>query len=198
MPDTTTTAKALTIQTVGGNSGTWGTIENANLTLIDKALGGTLTKALTGDVTLSSTEAQNVCYEFTGALSAVPTVTFPAFRGPIFIRNKTTGGYKVTIGMSTGTTVSIGASLDATAYSDGTDFFIPGMFVQAGSVTLAATTSAHVTFPTPFPNEVISCVGNFADPTALQVGIRVLDATGFDFTVSTSSSGTGYWVAYGR
>src|SRR4051812_45387767 len=107
MTDTLTTAKSLTKQTIGANDNSWGTILNATLDLVDKALGQTLPKALSGDVTLSSTEAQNLGYAFTGALSAAAAVTWPAFYGPLFIRNATTGGFSLTCGMAAGATVVV-------------------------------------------------------------------------------------------
>ena len=48
---------------------------------LDTALGGTLVKSLSGNATLTQTEASNTGYNFTGNLSSNATITFPAFRG---------------------------------------------------------------------------------------------------------------------
>ncbi len=213
MPDTLTTSKSLTIQTPGGNANTWGGIANTNTTLIDKALGGTLTKALTGDVTLNATEAQNIGYEFTGALSADVTVTFPTFQGPIYIRNKTTGGHSVTVGMAAGETVVVPASLDANVYSDGTDFFIlsthgvntvaatgavslaGGVLMQWGSSVVSGTTT--INFATPFAAVPYSIVVTGQAGLFYNVNGGVTTTTSFSCVPNAAGSATVNWIAIG-
>ncbi len=157
MTDTLTTAKSLTVQTIGGNSNTWGAILNNNTTAIDQALGQTLTKAITGDATLIAGEAVYIGYEFTGALTADAAITFPTFQGPFFIRNQTTGGFSLTLGMATGGTVTVPASADSVGFSDGTDFFIPGT---------APTGAAGGDLSGTYPNPSVS----LADPLPLLQG----------------------------
>lgn len=119
MTDVLTTGKSLTKQTVGGNSNTWGTILNSSIDLIDKALAGTLSKALVGNVTLNATEAQNVAYVFTGTPAAC-TVTWPTFYGPIVVHNTT--AVDVTCGMASGSAAVVAGGASLLLHSDGTNF----------------------------------------------------------------------------
>jgi hypothetical protein len=98
MPDPTTPAKGLTQPTVGSDNNTWGGLLNTDLSLIDSALGGTLALSISGDTTLTSTQAQNTGYEFAGTLSGTATITWPSFNGLAAIQNATTGGFSITCG----------------------------------------------------------------------------------------------------
>src|SRR5258708_28206472 len=154
MTDTLTSAKSLTKQTPGGNSNTWGAILNSTLDLVDKALGQTLTKALAGNVTLTATEIQNVGFNFTGALTGSVTVTFPTFYGPAIIRNKTTGGFAIVVGMASGTTVTVADNTSALVFSDGTDFASTNS--DARNITTGTVPAARL----PAPGSVNGPVSN--------------------------------------
>lgn len=190
MTDTLTTAKSLTKQTVGGNSGTWGTIENATWDLVDKALGQTLTKALTVNVTLTSTEAQNIGYDFTGAIASNLTVTFPTFYGPAFIRNKTTGGFTLTVGMASGLTAKVPFGSNVLLFSDGTDFVRvddAGASVNVAPSNPSGTTSA---------TRVMMGVGDTCTITPRKTGV-VLFGAHFNITPPAIDSGTNWHFRYG-
>lgn len=154
MTDTLTAAKSLVKQTPGGNANNWGAILNSTLDLADKALGQTLTKAISVNVTLTATEAQNIGYVFTGALTGNVTVTFPAFYGPAIIRNKTTGGFAIVVGMASGTTVTVGDNTSALVFSDGTDFASTNS--DAGNITTGTVPAARL----PAPGSVNGPVSN--------------------------------------
>lgn len=87
-------------------------------------VGGTLFKALSGSVTLSTSESNdNRVFVFTGALAADATVTFdPAFQGLATIINNTTGGFGVIVKLAAGTGVTIANGSTALVYCDGTNF----------------------------------------------------------------------------
>jgi hypothetical protein len=121
MPDPTTPAKGLTQPTVGGDNNTWGGLLNTDLALIDSAFGGTLAKSISGNTTLSSTEAQNTGYEFTGTLSGTATITWPSFSGMAAIQNGTAGGFSITCGIS-GASVTVLCGETVAIWSDGTNF----------------------------------------------------------------------------
>ena len=133
MPDTLTPAKSLTKQTVGANSNTWGGILNDSLDLIDAGLGQTLTLAITGNVTLSATQAQKIGYKFTGTPGADKTVTWPTFYGPLVVRNEIET-FTLTCGMVSGNTAKVPAGKTAFIFSDGTDFW------QLGAATSTTST----------------------------------------------------------
>lgn len=145
------TRKGLTQPTVGGDNSAWGGLLNTDLSLIDSALGGTLAKSISGSVTLTSTEAQNGGYEFTGSLSGTATITWPAFSGFAAIENGTTGGHSITCGIAGGT-VSVLAGETVAIWSDGTNFArlaqVGGGIGATGSGQVVLATSPTLTTPT--------------------------------------------------
>ena len=122
MPDVTTPTKGLTQPQVGGDNNAWGGLLNTNLSLIDSAIGGMLSLSVSGNTTLSSTQAQNAGYEFTGTLSGTTTITWPTFYGIAAIQNGTAGGHSITCGMSGGGTVTVLNGETVAIWSDGTNF----------------------------------------------------------------------------
>lgn len=114
---------------------------------------GSLVKAISGDTTLSSPEAINLNFIFTGVLSGVATITFPAGARTATVANNTTGGYGLLIGYATGTKAAIPAGGSAQVYGDGTNFklaggiaagsggavAVPGAFSVTGAATLLST-----------------------------------------------------------
>lgn len=101
----TTPNKKYNNQTTGSNVNTWGVVLNSNFTTIDNNLGGTLSLSVAGNsnVTLTNAQAQNLIYNFTGALTGNINVIFPAAGGLYFINNNTTGAYTLTIQAGTST-----------------------------------------------------------------------------------------------
>lgn len=150
MADPTTPAKGLTQPNVGGDPNNWGNLLNANLALVDAALGGTLSLSISGNTTLNSTQAQNAGYEFSGTLTAAATITWPGFFGMVIIQNGTTGGYSITCGMN-GTTVTILNGETAAVWSDGTNFHrvtqVGGGIGSTGSGEVVLATSPTLAGP---------------------------------------------------
>lgn len=98
MTTTYSTNKGYALQGTGDNVNSWGTVLNTQcLDVIDSNLGGTLDLSLSGNVTLNSTQAQNLFYYLTGTLSSNVTITFPEAGGFYIINNQTSGGYIVNI-----------------------------------------------------------------------------------------------------
>src|SRR5580700_7043241 len=137
MPDPTTPAKGLTQPTVGGDNNTWGGLLNADLALIDSALGGTLILSISGNTVLTTTQTRNTGYEFTGTLSGTTTVTWPSFYGFAAIQNGTTGGFDIVCGIFGGSSVSILNGDTITIWSDGTNFLL----ISGGRGSLNGTSS---------------------------------------------------------
>jgi hypothetical protein len=135
MTDPTTPAKGLTQPDVGGDTDDWGALVNNDLALIDTALGGTLTLSVSGNTTLTTTQAASTGYEITGALSSPATLTWPAFFGMLAITNSTTGGQSITCGIS-GQTVAVLNGEMTVAWSDGTNFI--RMSRTGGAIPIAA------------------------------------------------------------
>ncbi len=85
--------------------------------------GGYLSKAITGDTTLSSGEADNRVFNFSCTLGAPATVTFPAgFVGLALILNTNISGAQSIVITQGGSTVTVESQTVALVYGDGTNF----------------------------------------------------------------------------
>lgn len=92
---------------------TWNVPANADFTVIDKALGSTQTYTLgSSNVTVTTSESQNLQLYLQGTLTASVTIFLPAVSGMWIINNQTTGSFTVTVKTvavgSTGVTVTRG------------------------------------------------------------------------------------------
>ena len=203
MPDFVTPAKGLTEPTVGADNNTWGGILNTDFSLIDSALGGTVSISISGTTTsITSTQAQNTGYVFTGSLTALNTITWPAgFYGPVFITNSTSGNQLIQAGMNGGGYATILPNEAALLWSDGTNFnrisvlgpapnILTNPFVEidqaneGSSVSLSSGTAAYV---------VDGWQAAFHSSTAVVTAQRVADGpltypNSIKLTVSTGAS----------
>ena len=115
-----TTLLALGQPVTGTESGTWGDdVNNAVTSYLDIAIAGTQTITTDGDVTLtltqgtssatniSSTSAQYMILNCTGARTASRNIGVPNSSKAYIVMNNTTGGYNITIRGSTGPTTGI-------------------------------------------------------------------------------------------
>jgi hypothetical protein len=133
MASTYTSNLHLELQATGENSGTWGSLLNANdFTILDNVLGNVQTISLSStDVTLTTTQTQVNWIKFTGALTADVSVIFPAIGRTYLVTNSTTGSHTVTlkIGTSTGTTIQQGytqfVGLDGSDVTKTTQPYVP-------------------------------------------------------------------------
>ena len=124
-----TSLLGLALPVTGELSGTWGDVVNNSITsLLDSAVAGTTNVSTDGDVTLTTTTgAANTAREaillFSGARTALRTVTAPAQSKVYTVINATTGGYSVKLvgaGPTTGVTIVAGES--AVCAWNGSDF----------------------------------------------------------------------------
>jgi hypothetical protein len=127
MVSSPTSSLKLAKQATGDNLNTHGVVLNEQvIDLIDEAVAHQVTKALSGDYVLSSTnyvtnEARQAYLIFTdGGLSSTPTVTAPSIEKWWWIKNAGST-YAITFGVSGGTSVSIRPGSTAAVFSDGTD-----------------------------------------------------------------------------
>jgi hypothetical protein len=126
MPSTFTPNTGIEKPGSGEQSGTWGTTVNTNMDIVDRALNGVLSLALTGTTTnLQTTDAtlSDGMYryiKFTGSLSAAHTVTIlPSDAQKIYyLEDATTGGQVITVEQGSGTfDMTVGGS--HIIYADG-------------------------------------------------------------------------------
>ena len=149
MPDPTTTAKGFIKPTVGSDNNIWGGLLNTNFDLIDSAVGGTLTKSISGTTTsLSGTDIQNTGYVFTGSLAALNTITWSAFSGFASITNSTTGNQLISCGISGGTYATVRNGESALIWSNGTNFSKIAIIGVAATRQTFLSGSGTYTLPT--------------------------------------------------
>lgn len=153
-----------------------------------------LVKAVvTGSYTLTSSEATNTIQTYTGTLTGNVTVVYPPVVNLYVIKNSTTaGGFTLTVGTGTGTSVTIPSGQQVTLACDGTNFFNANT-TQAGAVTTLSLADGTVGSPSlNFGNEATTGVyragaGQF-NTAILGVLRSTLSATGL--TIAGSVAGT--------
>ena len=158
MPTSYTSVLKLALPVTGELSGTWGTVVNDNITqMVEQAVTGraeisswtsnahTLTEA-----NGTTSESRCVMLDLSGTLTATGTVVVPAsFTKMYIVRNGTTGGYAVNVGMTTGTTVTVPNGATVVVYVDGTNAKSVSASITSGyEVNLTATADTTVTLPT--------------------------------------------------
>ena len=129
----------------GDQSGTWGETTNRNLgTLLEQAITGVTSITMANaDYTLTSyngvtDEARNAVLVVGGTNSASRQIIIPLVEKLYVITNNTSGGYAITIGGATGTTVTIPNGVTAQVYCDGINTY-SSQTGSAGNFTVNGT-----------------------------------------------------------
>jgi len=130
MASTYSTSLKLELIGSGDQSGVWGNTTNNNLgALLEQAITGvqyiTMTNANYALSNYNGTldEARNPVLVIQGTNSAIYQVIAPLVNKQYIVFNNTVGGYSITIGGTTGSTVTIPNGVTATVYCDGTNFY---------------------------------------------------------------------------
>ena len=129
MANSTSASLKLTVQATGENSGTWGQITNTNLLILEQAIGGFQSVAITTGPTLTFSNGalsngKNNVLKLVGTIGGAVNVVVPdSIEKTYIIDNATTGAYTVTVKTSSGTGVTWAAADKGTkvVYSDGTN-----------------------------------------------------------------------------
>ena len=150
MASSTSSDLKLELITTGEKSGTWGTITNTNLQILEQASSGYLSLAVGGaDVALSlathaTANGKNLYYKLTGTLTAARTVTMPDGAERVFIVEDATArsssNYTLTVKTVSGTGVTLPVGSTTVLYSDGTN--ITGKLQTKGYYTPPSTYTA--------------------------------------------------------
>ena len=121
----------LELITTGEKAGTWGTITNTNLQILEQAASGYLSlDVAAADVALSLangavSNGKNLYYKLTGTLTANRTVTMPDSAERVFVvedaTNRTSSLYSLTVKTVSGTGISLPIQSTSLLYSDGTN-----------------------------------------------------------------------------
>ncbi len=161
MASSTSTDLKLELITTGEKAGTWGTITNTNLQILEQAASGYFTQSIAAaDLALSlSTFAvsngKNLYYKFTGNLTGNRTVTMPSGAERVFIvedaTSRTSNNYTLTVKTVSGTGVTIPVGAKIVLYSDGSNissgpitkgyYTIPGAYTAVNGDQLLINTS---------------------------------------------------------
>jgi hypothetical protein len=150
MASSTSTDLKLELITTGEKSGTWGTITNTNLQILEQAASGYLSLAVgPADVALSlanhaTANGKNLYYKLTGTLTANRTVTMPDGAERVFIVEDATArsssNYTLTVKTVSGTGLALPVGSTTVLYSDGTN--ITGKLQTKGYYTPPSTYTA--------------------------------------------------------
>ena len=172
MASTFSTDLKLELMATGENSGTWGIKTNSNLNLLQQAIAGFESIAITStnttlvmtDATIS--DARNAVIKFTGTLAANATVYVDSgIEKTYILENGTSGAYTLALEQVGGASVIFGAA-DKTSklvYLNGTDA------VDLGVVNLTAPqTLTNKTLTSPKINEAV-------EVTATATELNILD-----------------------
>jgi hypothetical protein len=157
MASTYTTTLALQLMATGENAGTWGSITNTNLTVVQQAIvgyqdvsiaGGAQTTALV--VTQNAlSNAKNAVLKLSGTITGNQIVTVPnGITKTWIVSNGTTGAFTVTFKYaSTGTGITWSTTDKAIKilYADGTDIRTVDLSTLSGTVGAAKITTSTIT-----------------------------------------------------
>src|SRR5210317_2493693 len=131
MASSTSNDLKLELITTGEKSGTWGTITNTNLQILEQAASGYLSLNVgSSDVALSlanyaTSNGKNLYYKFTGILTADRIVTMPDSAERVFIvedaTDRSSSLYTLTVKTVSGTGLTIPVASTNLLYSDGTN-----------------------------------------------------------------------------
>ena len=154
MASTFSTDLKLELMATGENAGTWGDKTNDNLNLVQQAIAGFESVALTdgGTVTLAMTDAtlsnaRNMVLKFTGTLTSASTVTIPDSieKFYIFDCSAVIGPTDLTIKTVSGTGFTLNAAKIFAAYSDGTNLNEISLDTLGGTIAAADITGTIAT-----------------------------------------------------
>ena len=129
MANSTSANLKLTVQATGENSGTWGQITNTNLLILEQAIGGFQSVAITSGATLTFSNGalsngKNAVLKLVGTIGGAVNVTIPdSIEKTFIVDNATTGAFTVTFKTTSGSGVTWAAADKGTkmVYSDGTN-----------------------------------------------------------------------------
>ena len=202
MASTFSTDLKLELMATGENSGTWGTKTNTNLDLVQQAIVGFESIAITStNTTLLMTDAQistarNAVIKFTGTITANCTVFVASgIEKTYILENGTSGAFTLALNQVGGASAIFGAADKTTklVYLNGTNAVDLGIVNLTNPVTLTNKTLTTPTLTSPIINEIDDSNGNeqiifTATASAVNEVTIANAATGNDPTFTASGS----------
>jgi hypothetical protein len=190
MASSTSSDLKLELITTGEKSGTWGTITNTNLQILEQASSGYLSLAVgSGDVALSlanhaTANGKNLYYKLTGTLAGNRAVTMPDSAERVFIVEDATArsssNYTLTIKTVSGTGVALPIGSTTVLYSDGTN--ITGKLQTKGYYTPTTT------YTTVNGDQVLIDTSGSGIGTAITINLPASPAIGNEVTFIDSGN----------
>ena len=190
MASSTSSDLKLELITTGEKSGTWGTITNTNLQILEQASSGYLSLAVGGaDVALSlathaTANGKNLYYKLTGTLTANRTVTMPDGAERVFIVEDATArsasNYTLTVKTVSGTGLALPIGSTTVLYSDGTN--ITGKLQTKGYYTPTTT------YTTVNGDQVLIDTSGGGIGTAITINLPASPAVGNEVTFIDSGN----------
>lgn len=216
MASTYSTNLRLEVMAIGENSNTWGAKTSTNLNLIEQAVSGVASVAMTdADYTLTTSnaatdEARNAVITMTGTLTQARNVIVPSVDKVYIFKNSTTGGFGIVVKTSAGTGVTIPNGETAQLYCDATNVglaetggattailvgggvgSLPVWTAATGSGAPVRATSPTLVAPvlgTPASGTLTNCTGL---PAAGVTGLGTLATQSGTFSGTSSGTNTG-------
>jgi len=163
MASSTSSDLKLELITTGEKSGTWGTITNTNLQILEQAASGYIAvDVAASDVALALSNhavsnGKNLYFKLTGTLAANRTVTMPDSAERVFIVEDATArsasNYTLTVKTVSGTGIALPIGSKSLVYSDGTNvnkglinkgyYTVPGAYTTVDGDQLLVDTSSN-------------------------------------------------------
>jgi len=190
MASSTSSDLKLELITTGEKSGTWGTITDTNLQILEQAASGYLSLAVGGaDVALSlanhaTANGKNLYFKLTGTLTANRTVTMPDSAERVFIVEDATArsssNYTLTVKTVSGTGLALPVGSTTVLYSDGTN--ITGKLQTKGYYTPTTT------YTTVNGDQVLIDTSGSGIGTAITINLPASPAIGNEVTFIDSGN----------
>ena len=226
MASSTSSDLKLELITTGEKSGTWGTITNTNLQILEQAASGYLSLAVgAADVALSlanyaTSNGKNLYYKLTGTLTGNRIVTMPDGAERVFIiedaTSRSSSNYTLTVKTVSGTGVIVPVTAKMVLYSDGTNissgpitkgyYTIPGGYTAVSGDQLLVNTSGGglgvpvtVTLPaTPSVGDEVTIIdsGNAFGSNNLTVGRNGSNILSVAANLTVSTNGAAFTLVY--
>lgn len=171
MPSTFTSNLGIEKPGSGEQSGTWGTTVNTNMDILDRAINGTATLALSGSTSTITTtdgtlsDGQNKLLWLTGTLVATHTITIsPADSHKLYwVYNA--AGYAVTITQGTGGNAVVPAGELCLVHADGAGAGAKCTNISAGGVFSNVDITGGTISGTDLNSTVATLASDFTDAT---------------------------------
>ena len=226
MASSTSSDLKLELITTGEKSGTWGTITNTNLQILEQAASGYLSLAVgAADVALSlanyaTSNGKNLYYKLTGTLTGNRIVTMPDGAERVFIVEDATArsssNFTLTVKTASGTGVAVPIGAKMVLYSDGTNissgpitkgyYTIPSGYTAVSGDQLLVDTSGGglgipvtVTLPvSPSIGDEVTIIdsGNAFGSNNLTVGRNGSNILGVAANLTVSTNGAAFTLVY--